>query len=881
VRSACPSDAGCQSGKAWHGTGVIGSVKLKHPGVAATDAWRPNGGGDAGADRAPAAISGGARPVLAAAGAEGLAHRALLGAVEPAHVGRDQGPRAVHAGPVAGLLSQLMLIAVLALTMGLGRPAWLVGVGCAVLINAGLAHGLVRYRLERLGIADWVTLARATLAVGVAALVTQSFDHRIPVTALVSLAALALALDAVDGWVARRTSTTATFGAQFDGEVDAFLILVLSVFVARSDGPWVLAIGGARYAFLAAQWPLRWMRAPLPPRYWRKSVAATQGIVLTVAAADVLPIALSRALVAVALALLAESFGRDIRWLRRHRTAAPGLLINRVNAAANGPGRLRTTIAAVLTVLAVLAVWVALVAPHQPQDLTPTAFVRVPLEGLVLIALALVLPTTGRRILAGIAGPALALLVILKVLDIAFFTAFARPFDLIGDAGDAGIGIETLRAALGPTQANLLVIGGVALAVSLLVLITLAMLRLTRIAAGNRRRSLGAVLALGAVWLLCSISGAHLIAHTPIASTSTASFLVHEVGTVEADIHDQAVFANQIRHDSFRNTPGDRLLSALRGKDVLLVFVESYGRIAVQGASFSPAVDALLAKGTNRLRATGFSARSAFLTSSTFGGLSWLSHSTLQSGVWVNSQRRYNQLVGGTDRFTLSDAFRRAGWRTIDFAPADDRAWPEGFSFYHYDKLYDRRQMGYRGPSYNYAPMPDQYMFSSLQRLELGKPHRRPLFAEVDTVSSHMPWNRIPQMLPWRQVGNGSIFNRHPGWVAKQGEFWPIRVRVRAAYARSLEYSLNTLISFVQHYAKKNLVLVVAGDEQPLAIVTGQGASHDVVVSVIAHDRSVLKRIAGWGWQPGLRPNPNAPVWPMSDFRNRFLTAFGPRSPTR
>ena len=112
-------------------------------------------------------------------------------------------------------------------------------------------------------------------------------------------------------------------GAQFDGEVDAFLILVLSVYVARSAGAWVLAIGAARYAFLAAGWPLPWMREPLPPRYWRKVVAATQGIVLTVAAADVLPAAVTVVALVAALALLAESFGRDVWWLwsNRHRRA--------------------------------------------------------------------------------------------------------------------------------------------------------------------------------------------------------------------------------------------------------------------------------------------------------------------------------------------------------------------------------------------------------------------------------------------------------------------------------------------------------------------------------------------------------------------------------
>ena len=174
------------------------------------------------------------------------------------------------------------------------------------------------------------------------------------------------------------------------------------------------------------------------------------------------------------------------------------------------------------------------------------------------------------------------------------------------------------------------------------------------------------------------------------------------------------------------------------------MFVESYGRVAVQDSEIAPQDDAALAEGTRRLQAAGFSARSAFLTSSTFGGLSWLAHSTLQSGLWVDNQLRYDQLVK-SDRMTLTSAFKRAGWRTVGDVPSNNRAWPEGTSFYHYDKLYDRRNVGYRGPKFSYASMPDQYVLSALQRLELAKADRRPLFAEVDLVSSHTPWNRIPQ----------------------------------------------------------------------------------------------------------------------------------------
>jgi phosphatidylglycerophosphate synthase len=728
-----------------------------------------------------------------------------------------------------------------------------------------------------------VTLARATFAVGVAALVADSFGESARITLLVSLAVVALVLDAVDGWVARRTRTTAA-GARFDGEVDAFLILVLSVYVARSAGLWVLAIGAARYAFLVAGWALPWMRAPLPPRYWRKFVAATVGIVLTIAAAGVLPTAVTIGMLVVALVLLAESFGNDVGWLRRNRFGIrPRIGASRTPRSRVDPParnrRARQAIGVALTVGAGALVWAALVAPDQPPYLTLNAFLRVPLELLVLVALAVVLPVRGRRILALCAGLVLSVVIALKAVNYEMFANFNRPLDPLGDASQLGIGIQTMRSVVGRTEMTLIEVGVVAGLVVVVVLLTLAMLRVTRVAADNRRISLRAVTALGAVWLVCSVSGAQVLTHTPIASASSAGFVVTEVRAVQADIRDSAVFARQIRNDRFRNTPGNQLLTGLRGKDVLLVFVESYGQVSIQGSSFSPAIDALLRQGTGQLHAAGFSARTAYLDAPAFGGMSWLGHSTLQSGAWANSQRRYDQLVGSS-RFTLSDAFNRAGWRTINFAPADDEVWPTGSSFYHYDKLYDGPGLGYHGPGYTYAPMPDQYMFAALQRLELSKPHRRPLFAEVDTVSSHMPWNRIPRQIPWNEVGDGSIYNRIPT-DTEPDSFWWHPDQVKAAYARSLEYSLDVLISYIRNYGNKNLVLVVVGDEQPLSIVSGQGASHDVPVSIIARDPSVLKRISGWGWQSGLLPSPRTPVLPSSAFRDRFLVAYGPQPANR
>jgi phosphatidylglycerophosphate synthase len=769
--------------------------------------------------------------------------------------------RASLTGPATGLIAQVLLLAVLAGTAGLGAAGWVVGVACAVTMAAALARGLARGPGDRLGPASRVTLARATLAVGVAALAADSVPRDTPVALLVTLAAVALALDAVDGWVARRTGTATALGARFDGEVDAFLILALSVYVAPASGAWVLAIGAARYLFLAGEWLLPWMRAPLPPRRWRRLVAAAQGIVLTVAAADVLPRALTQALLVAALAALAASVGECTWWLWRRRGAARDQV-----QPERGP------LAVALTVLALLLVWAALVAPNQTSQLDVGAFVRLPLELLVVVALAVLLPATPRRVLAVVVGALLSVLVLVKVLDIGFFTAFDRPFKPVDDSSYVGIAIETLRDATGRSSADFAVAVAVVLIVALLALLVLALLRVTRVAAGHRGWALRAAAALGVVWVALRVVGA------PVASSSAAALAVDEVQAVRTGLEDRAALARQLAHDRFRATPGDRLLTGLRGKDVLLVFVESYGRVAVQGSSFSPRVDAVLDRGTAHLRSAGFSSRSAFLTSPTFGGLSWLAHSTLQSGVRVDGQRRYDQLVQN-NRLTLTRAFKRAGWRSVADVPANHRAWPQGSTFYHYDKIYDRRNLGYRGPSFGLPPMPDQFGLLALERRELARRHRPPLFAEVDLISSHAPWTRIPRLIPWDDVGDGSIFDRIPAEESTQAALFGDAERARAAYGHSIEYSLRTLFSFVQRYGDDKLVLVVLGDHQPATLVSGQGAGHDVPISVIAHDPKVMDQIAGWGWQDGMLPSPQAPVWPMAAFRDRFLTAFG--SPAR
>jgi phosphatidylglycerophosphate synthase len=227
-------------------------------------------------------------------------------------------PRTTRQQAVAAVV-QVVLLGALSASPGLGPVGWLAGIAYSVGLWALLTAAVRRAEVSTLGPADLVTLARAALVGGVTALVADGLGSGdTAVAPLVVTATVALVLDAVDGQVARRSGTVSALGARFDMEVDSFLVLVLSGHVAALLGPWVLAIGVMRYAFVAASWIAPWMRSPLPTRYSAKAVAALQGIVLVVAASEVPPHPLTVALVCTALALLLWSFGRDVVWLWYH-----------------------------------------------------------------------------------------------------------------------------------------------------------------------------------------------------------------------------------------------------------------------------------------------------------------------------------------------------------------------------------------------------------------------------------------------------------------------------------------------------------------------------------------------------------------------------------
>ncbi|GAB3260183.1 alkaline phosphatase family protein [Nocardioides dilutus] len=537
------------------------------------------------------------------------------------------------------------------------------------------------------------------------------------------------------------------------------------------------------------------------------------------------------------------------------------------------PSRLRRVGSVALTVLAFALVWLALVAPADVDRVSWRAVLQLPLEIVVFAGLALVPWPRVRTAAALGVGFVIALLLLVKVLDLGFGAVFDRRFDPVGDWAYLGPGVGVLGDSIGDGWARAVAVGAALLALATLVGLPLAVLRLTRVAVGRLRLSVPAAVAVGLAWLLFFATGVEALDGAPVASASSATLTLDEVKLVRSGLADHRRFAREIGHDAYGGLPDDALLAGLEGKDVLLVFVESYGRVAVQDSSFAPGVVNVLERGDRRLRAAGYSSRSAFLTSPTFGAGSWLAHATLQSGLWVDSERRYRQLFV-EDRLTLTDAFGRAGWRTAFDVPANTEDWPEGKDFYRFDAYYDSRNVGYQGPEFGYAPMPDQYTLADFHRRELAPTDRPPVMAEIDLISSHHPWTPLPEQVGWDEVGDGSVFDGMPERGPTSKEVFSDPEAVKKVYGESIEYSLDTLTSYLATYPDPDLVLVVLGDHQPHSYVSGQDAGRDVPVTVIAQDPAVLDRISGWGWHDGLLPPPEAPVWRMDVFRDRFLEAF-------
>lgn len=499
----------------------------------------------------------------------------------------------------------------------------------------------------------------------------------------------------------------------------------------------------------------------------------------------------------------------------------------------------------------------ALVLPAAPMTATDALLRIAPELPLILLALSC-LGRAGHVVIA----VALSLLAVQKIADLAMIAALGRPFNAMADLPLIGSGMELLGDAVGGPQ---LMAGAAAVTVAAAVVLW-GLWWASGVWSGWRPRSRGrlGLAALAAVSLTAAGSGQGWTGNGPYALAK-----VELLGKTAQDLRQMRTLAAQ---DDLAGATG--LLSAI-DRDVLVIFVESYGRASFDVPFHAGRHLATLRDAQRRLADAGLAMRSGFLTAPTQGGQSWLSHATFANGLWIADQARYGAVLA-SGRQGLFHHARRSGFRTAAVMPAITRPWPEAAAM-GFDRVLTAGDLDYRGLPFNWVTMPDQFTLAATDRLLRrtdGPPH---LFAQVALISSHAPWMPVPRLLPWGDLGDGSVFDA----MAVAGDppevVWRDRDRVRAAYRDAVDYSLRAVMDYALLHADDPPLMIVLGDHQPAPWVAGNDRS-DVAIHLIgpAH---LVDRAADWGLVPGLIPPAGRPALPMDRMRDLILRGFGGRPP--
>ena len=307
------------------------------------------------------------------------------------------------------------------------------------------------------------------------------------------------------------------------------------------------------------------------------------------------------------------------------------------------------------------------------------------------------------------------------------------------------------------------------------------------------------------------------------------------------------------------------------GADVILIFLESYGAVSWDRPEFVQALGESRARLAETVRDTDRGVMSAFVESTTFGGESWLSHISLLSGTEVRDERTSVRLMG-QERDTLVKAFGRHGYRTVAVMPGLLQRWPEG-AFYGFEDIYDHARLDYHGPPFGWWDLTDQFALARVDSLEVAPQPRRPAFVFFPTITTHAPFTPAPPYQPdWARV-----LTSNPHDADELDRAWsdyPDWLNLGPSYVKGLTYAYATLDGYLRLRADRDLVMIVVGDHQPPSLVSGEGASWNVPVHVVANRQAVLERLSRHQFHEGLAPQ-HPPVARMDGLLPILLDAFG------
>jgi len=319
----------------------------------------------------------------------------------------------------------------------------------------------------------------------------------------------------------------------------------------------------------------------------------------------------------------------------------------------------------------------------------------------------------------------------------------------------------------------------------------------------------------------------------------------------------------------------DGPVGGLGGADVLLAFVEAYGAVTYDNPVFAQALASSRGDLVAAARETGRDVLSAYVESPTFGASSWLAHLSLLTGVEVRDQYAYVAVMSSA-RDTLPKAFRRQGYRSVAVMPGMRQAWPEG-AFYGFDEIHGRDGLAYGGPKFGWWSIPDQFTLAKFDQLELNRPGRAPVFAVFPTSTSHAPFGPVAPYQPdWPKLLSAEPFE--PAEVERAMADNPDLTNLSPSYAKAMAYEFTTFAGYVRQHAADNLVMILIGDHQPVAAVSGTGASREVPIHVLARPGVMMDRLRAAGFVDGVEPGRPA-LGTMPGLVPILLRAIGPLTP--
>lgn len=518
-----------------------------------------------------------------------------------------------------------------------------------------------------------------------------------------------------------------------------------------------------------------------------------------------------------------------------------------------------------------------LIQPNHPAAMTWGALAAFALEWpLLLLALPVIGDRRTGRILRLVLTLGLTAIVILKAADYAMFTAFNRGFNPVGDLPLVEAAFRLAWGSIGLVAAVAAVLALIALLIGLGLALWWAMGVWARVPLVPPAR-LGAGIAAMAALVVAVTDVGSIMARWPVPFNAPGTAFTARVGMERAflvrdTLADLQAFNDLARSDPFAGGGG---LLDLIDRDVLIIFVESYGRASIDVPFYAQEHLPLLKAAEQRLRGAGLAMQSAYLTSPTRGGQSWLAHATFANGMRVDGQARY-QAALASGRETLFHIAARSGFHTAAVMPAITLDWPES-SLMGFETVLPAAVLGYRGLPFNWVTMPDQFTLGALDRLLRDPPDERRLFAQIALISSHAPWVPIPTLVPWEDLGDGTIFNQMAQSGDRPDVVWRDHDRVRDQYRQSISYALETVIDYTARHADDPPLIIVLGDHQAAGFIALDDRP-DVPVHLVGPP-DLLRHVAGWGWSAGMIPDDSAPVLPMEAMRDLLLRGFSSRPP--